>query len=48
VETFGPNQEETGVFKVLTVDPENDRAVFVDDAGVETPIDFDFTGIPRD
>ena len=48
VETFGPNQEKTGVFKVQTVDPENDRAVFIDEAGIETPLDFEFTGIPRD
>jgi len=48
VETFGPGQEETGVFKVVTVDAEKDSAVFLDDAGIETDIEFDFTGVPRD
>lgn len=48
VETFGREQEETGAFKVVTVDPENDTAVFLDDAGIETQLDFQFTGIPRD
>ena len=51
VETFmdGADGPSAGpVFKVISVNEEEDSAVFEDDAGVQTEIQFDFTGIPRD
>jgi len=48
VETFDDTLEGRGVFKVISVDPVADSAIFADDAGIETVIEFGFTGIPRD
>jgi len=47
IETFGPNSEPTGTFKVISVNEEKDSAKFQDSAGEEFDITFGFTGIPR-
>ena len=51
VETFVEGADGTSagpIFKVVSVNEEEDSAVFEDDSGVQTEINFDFTGIPRD
>ena len=51
VETFVEGADGTSagpIFKVVSVNEEEDSALFEDDSGVQTEINFDFTGIPRD
>jgi len=48
VETFFEGPEVGPVFKVISVNEENDSAVFEDESGTQTEIVFGFTGIPRE
>ena len=48
VETFFEGPEAGPIFKVISVNEENDSAVFEDESGSQTEIVFGFTGIPRE
>lgn len=48
IETFLGGGEPDGVFKVISVDEEKDEIVVEDDAGGQTTLTFDRTGIPSD
>jgi len=48
VETFFEGPTAGPIFKVISVNEENDSAVFEDESGSQTEIVFGFTGIPRE
>lgn len=48
VETFFEGPEVGPIFKVISVNEDNDSAVFEDESGTQTEIVFGFTGIPRE
>jgi hypothetical protein len=48
VETFFEGPQLGPIFKVISVNEENDSAVFEDESGTQTEIIFGFTGIPRE
>jgi hypothetical protein len=48
VEAFNASGEPAGVFQVIRVDEENDTCILLDENNEEIPIDFSFSGIPRD
>jgi hypothetical protein len=48
IETFLAGGEPDGIFKVVSVDEEKDEIVVEDDAGSETTLTFEGTGIPSD
>ena len=48
VETFLEGPAKGPIFKVISVNEEEDSAVFEDESGEQTTISFNFTGIPRD
>lgn len=47
IETF-KDATPVGIYKVVSVDEENDSAVIEDESGTQTPLDFGFTGISTD
>jgi hypothetical protein len=48
VETFFEGPSVGPIFKVISVNEDNDSAVFEDESGTQTEIVFGFTGIPRE
>ena len=48
IETFREGPQAGPVLKVVSVNEDNDSAVFRDEAGGEVEINFDFSGIPRE
>jgi hypothetical protein len=48
VETFLEGPERGPYFKVISVNEENDSAIFQDESGDQTEIVFGYTGIPRE